>query len=206
MASRPFTGPESVTSTASSVKSAAKADASLLFHASSNYLASSRSFCRSCGSGAFVCCAKVGKAKLIANPSRAIIKRFFICFIPGGRMIRRMTQSPIALLSYQKAIANGNRERQSLKTIPRFKENRSQNRGTSERRFFHNVAEIATIFFSSCFGGKAQKAFPGSKPLISEPGKSEFCQFVEKRFFQTAAGRAIVCTEMHTGNQFELPR
>jgi hypothetical protein len=33
-------------------------------------------------------------------------------------MIRRMTQSPIALLSYQKAIGNGNRERQILETIP----------------------------------------------------------------------------------------
>jgi hypothetical protein len=32
---------------------------------------------RSCGSGVFVCWAKVGEAKLIASPARAINKRVF---------------------------------------------------------------------------------------------------------------------------------
>ena len=53
------------------LKSAARAAASLLFHASSNFLASARTCSRSCGSGVFICWVKVGVAKLITNPTRA---------------------------------------------------------------------------------------------------------------------------------------
>src|ERR1700730_3506313 len=78
MASRPFTAPDCSTRTASFVKSAARAQASLLFHACSNFLASARSAWRSSGSGVFVCWAKLGKAKLIASPTRATTERIFI--------------------------------------------------------------------------------------------------------------------------------
>jgi hypothetical protein len=39
--------------------------------------------------------------------------------------------------------------------------------------------------------GNPQNECPRSKPTIFEPGKSESCQFVEKRAFQEAAGKAI---------------
>jgi hypothetical protein len=55
-------------------KSAAKAEASLLFHASSNFLASARSCSRCCGSGVLVS-ARAGKAMLIAKPIKATKRR-----------------------------------------------------------------------------------------------------------------------------------
>jgi hypothetical protein len=64
MACRPLTGPLSVTKTPSSLKSAAMAAASVLFSASSHALPIARIFSLVCGSGVFVCWAKVGKAKL----------------------------------------------------------------------------------------------------------------------------------------------
>src|SRR5260370_26248690 len=78
MAFRPLTGPLSVTKTASSVKSAAMAAASLLFYPLSYALPIARIFSLVCGSGAFVSWAKVGKAKLIASSTRTPGKPIFI--------------------------------------------------------------------------------------------------------------------------------
>lgn len=85
-----MTGPLSVTKTASSVKMAATAVASLLLIASSNALMFASSFWVVCGSTASFCCAKAGNARLIANTTRANKKGFFIVysikgFVGGGK-------------------------------------------------------------------------------------------------------------------------
>jgi len=89
----------STTQIASSVKSAATAAASLLLNASSNFLLRASSCSIIFGSTVSFCWAKVGKAKLIANPTRApsitllsifLLRRVFFCKM-GRRGVGRPT-------------------------------------------------------------------------------------------------------------------